>query len=260
MINENYYYDIQEAAEAFRHTSFQYLDYDECKNSDVLIKDHNIIVLLDKSKSPARVHFAADDFDLLIPLLSQLDGDLQINFVPHEYRDQLESIGFFTWAEYIDYFNRNLAEIAGNKYYNDIVFLSRNECEIVSALSKSCANESRGFTGETSKWFSDWVDENDVIIVRQNNEIAGYCCVSIYNEGSTLWVREIAVAPVFQGKGLGKKLMEQAICYGLNKGAEKAFLAADVLNYNAIKLYTRYGFQAKDKKGELQMRRIIKSS
>lgn len=257
MINEEYYNNIKEKARLFKYTSFSYLDYDDCNNSDILFNEQDLIVLLDKSKSPAQIHFATNDFELLIPLLSQLDGELQIHFVPHEHKEKLESIDFISWAEYIDYFNYNLSEIRiENKDYDDIVFLCENECELASTLSKSCANQSRGFTGETTEWFSDWVKENDVIIVHQDNTIAGFCCVSIYNEGTTLWVREIAVAPVFQGNGLGKKLMEQAICYGLNKGAVKAFLAADILNQNAIKLYTKYGFQPKDKKGELQMRKI----
>lgn len=258
MINENYYNNIQKKASMFKYTSLTYLDYDDCNNSDILFDEQDLVVLLDQSKSPGQIHFATNDFELLISLLSQLDKDLQINFVPHEYKEKLEDIGFIPWAEYIDYFNYNLSETTiGNKDYNDIIFLQQNECQLASSVSKSCANQSRGFTGETSEWFFDWIRENDVIIVRQNNSIAGFCCVSIYNEGTILWVREIAVTPVFQGTGLGKKLMEQAICYGINKGAVKAFLAADVLNQNAIKLYTKYDFQAKEKKGELQMRRII---
>lgn len=257
MINEDQYNNIQEKASLLKYTSLTYLDYDDCNNSDILFDGQDLVVLLDQSKSPAQIHFAANDFEQVLSLLSQLDRDLQINFVPHEYKEKLGSIGFISWAEFIDYFNYNLAETTSkNKDYNDIVFLCQNECELVSSVSKSCANQSRGFTGETSEWFSDWIKENDVIIVCQDNIIVGFCCVSIYNEGTTLWVREIAVAPVFQGNGLGKKLMEQAICYGVNKGAVKAFLAADVLNQNAIELYTKYGFQAKDKTGELQMRRI----
>jgi len=47
--------------------------------------------------------------------------------------------------------------------------------------------------------------------------------------------------------------MEQAIKYGVENGAVKGFLAADILNENAIILYNKYGFYANDVEGELQM-------
>ena len=72
--------------------------------------------------------------------------------------------------------------------------------------------------------------------------LIGYCSVSIYNNGGIVWIRRIAVKPEYQGKGYGKTLMEQAIVYGVNKGAKRGFLAADVLNANAIALYKKYGF------------------
>ena len=161
VINEEHYNNIQEKASLFKYTSFSYLDYDDCNNSDILFNEQDLIVLLDKSKSPAQIHFATNDFELLIPLLSQLDGELQINFVPHEYKEKLENIGFISYAEYVDYFNYNLAETRiENEDYNDIVFLCQNDCETASSISRSCANQSRGFTGETLEWFSDWVKEN----------------------------------------------------------------------------------------------------
>ena len=219
----------------------------------------NLIVLVDESKSPVKIHFATDDFELLLRIFDQFDGETQINFVPHGFKEQLESIGFFTWGEYVDFFNKNLAKtyIECKSYY-DIEFLKKNECNVASSVSKSCAGKSRGFTGETKEWFFDWIDENDVIIVRENNVIVGFCCVAIYNNGTTLWIREIAVHPKFQGAGLGKKLLEQAICYGINKSAVRGFLAADVQNDNAIEMYKKYGFIPKYEESELQMRRYGK--
>ncbi|MCL2373528.1 MAG: GNAT family N-acetyltransferase, partial [Defluviitaleaceae bacterium] len=61
------------------------------------------------------------------------------------------------------------------------------------------------------------------------------------------------VDPEHQGMGLGKKLMEQAICYGVEHGATRGFLAADILNKNAIGLFNKYNFLAKDSDSELQM-------
>lgn len=135
----------------------------------------------------------------------------------------------------------------------DTEYLSENECEMASILSQKCKLQSRGFEGETKAWFKGWLTENNVIIRRKDSAIAGFCCVSIYNEGTTLWIREIAVDPAYQGMGFGKQLMEQAIRYGVENGAVKGFLAADVLNKNAIGLYEKHGFHVKGTDSELQM-------
>ncbi len=259
-MTETIYYDIHQKATTSKYTSLAYFDYEEYSSLTVLSHNQDFVTLIDQTVTPALIHFATDNFELVISQLKELEGDFQINFVPHEFKDMLEEIGFLPWAEFIDYFNYDLAKTAiGPQQYNDIIFLEQSQCEAVSLVSQKCANQSRGFAGETSIWFSDWIKENEVIIDLQNNQIAGFCCVSIYNEGTTLWIREIAVDPHFQGKGIGKKLIEQAICYGLKKGAVKSFLSADLLNDTAIKLYCKYGFQPKDQKGELQMRKMTVS-
>ena len=86
-----------------------------------------------------------------------------------------------------------------------------------------------------------------------NGKIVGFCCVSIYGEGTTLWIRELAVHPDFQGKGIGKSLMEMGLHYGLSKCAQKSFLAVDIENKNAIRLYTHFGYEAKENDVEVQM-------
>jgi len=256
MLNEIQFNEIKERANLFQCTSFQYLEYKECKNLEILCYDSKLIIVVDKGISPIQLYFATNDFTLLIESMSQIKEELQINFIPYEYQEELQEIGFFPWAEYIDYFNSNLhnTEITQSDY-SKIVFLEQHDCREASLVSKSCANQSRGFIGETEQWFSAWLNDNDVIILRKDNKLVGFCCVSIYNNGMNLWIREVAVTPTYQGQGLGKILIEQAICYGVHKGAVKGFLAADVLNTNAIKLYSKYGFIGNADRGELQMRR-----
>ncbi len=256
MISESCFNTLKEQTVQYPYTTFPYLSYETCCQANVLVSDPSVILLLDQSQAPAKVYFAAKDFKQVIALLQPLNLPLQINFVPHEYKENLQAIGFQPWAEYIDFFNASLADTKiHSTQMRDVTYLHREECAQVSAVSRRCAHQSRGFTGETEVWFSCWINENDVIIARKDGLIVGFCCVSIYNQGSTLWIREIAVDPVYQNQGYGKKLMAQAIGYGMQKGAQKGFLAADVLNDRAIGLYQQYGFTAKDTTGELQMRK-----
>ena len=179
---------------------------------------------------------------------------LRLHFVPREYAIRLKELSFSEWGEYVDFWNDNL-EYTSDHFENpgEPEFLVKEECEEVSLLSQRCRLQSRGFEGESAEWFMKWLDENKVIIWRKDKTIVGFCCVSIYGGGTTLWIREIAVDPAFQGKGFGKRLMEQAILYGVNNSAVKGFLAADILNENAIGLYRKYDFYIKGTDSELQM-------
>lgn len=125
-------------------------------------------------------------------------------------------------------------------------------------ISQSCIGESRGFFGEPEKWFKDWISENKVIVARHGGEIIGYCCVTIYNNGTTLWIRELAVAPEFHRRGYGRQLLQEGLCYGLAQGASKAFLAVDIENHTAINIYEGYGFKRRDEDTEIQMIRLPK--
>jgi ribosomal protein S18 acetylase RimI-like enzyme len=254
MIGETDFDRMKTVAGMCNYSSLEYAEFVDCRDADVVYHDDHLIILCDRSKTPCFLHFAADNFDRVIEQINKIEAPLRINFVPHEHTQKLFDIGFEIWGEYNDYFNKELKTAPIESYhYHDIEFLQSGECQAASLVSKKCEGQSRGFGGETAEWFAGWVAENSVIVVRENGEIAGYCCVAIYSEGTTLWIREIAVNPKYQGKGYGKKLMEQAICYGIEKGAEKGFLAVDTINKNAIHLYEKYGFAARGGLGELQM-------
>jgi len=254
MISKNTFDVLTERSKKYKYSSMNYIDYEDCKNADVLYDCDELILLHDKSKTLEMLYFATDDFEAFIKIATDISGKLRLHFVPREFAAQLEKLGFTEWGEYIDFWNYHLADTAAHfDNISETVYLSAEECEEVSIVSRKCMLQSRGFEGESKEWFEEWLTENKVIILRKDSAIAGLCCVSIYNEGTTLWIRELAVDPAYQGTGLGKRLMEQAIRYGSENGAIKSFLAADILNKNAIGLYQKYGFHAKDTEGELQM-------
>jgi GNAT superfamily N-acetyltransferase len=254
MIGETDFDRLKTVAGMCRYSSLEYAEIDDCRDADIVWLDDHLIILCDRSKTPFFVYFATDDFNLVIEQIIKISGPLRIHFVPHEHAQKLCDIGFEIWGEYNDYFNKDLKTVPiGSCCYEAIEFLHPEECPAASLVSKKCDGLSRGFGGETAEWFAEWIAENDVIIVRENEVITGFCCVAIYSEGTTLWIREIAVDPRYQGKGYGKRLMEQAICYGNHKGAVKGFLAVDTMNGNAIHIYEKYGFRPSGSEGELQM-------
>ena len=255
MINVDTFNEIIQNTREFKYSSLNYIEFSDYVNAEVLYNNNDLVMLHDRSKSPEVLFFATNDFETVINATSELPSSkLRLHFVPHEYAARLKDLGFSEWGEYADFWNEDL--VSTSRYLGNICepkFLVKEECEEVSLLSQRCRLQSRGFEGESAEWFMEWLDENKVIVWREGEEIVGYCCVSIYNEGTTLWIREIAADPTFQGKGFGKKLMEQAILYGVSNGAVKGFLAADILNENAIGLYRKYDFHIKGTDSELQM-------
>lgn len=237
------------------------LDYEDCLHAEVLSDTEEMILLWDRTKKPNHVYWASNDPRSVIDLMAGIKDRIRVDFIPKEYVPDFTNAGFFVWAEYIDFFNNDLEKtsIIFNDY-DSIQFLDPAATSIVEKVSQSCAGHSRGFTGETEEWFQNWMNENNIIVTREGNEIVGFCCVSIYANGTILWIREIAVAPAHQRKGFGQRLLEQSILYGIKQGAKRGFLHADSQNRNAISLYTKCGFAANSSEGELQMIRESQSS
>jgi ribosomal protein S18 acetylase RimI-like enzyme len=206
------------------------------------------------------LYYAANNIEKILYQIDLYHEQVRINFVPQDYRDLFKQHGFIEWAEFVDFFNENIQGTANRIIPEDAVFLKLTECSEISVMSTECKGQSRGFTGESAEWFIDWIKENDTIIIKNDNRIIGFCCVSIYGNGTILWIREIAVSPRFQKQGYGKKLMEQAIKYGADRGAKRGFLAVDILNKDAIGLYNLYDFYQRDSCGELQMIKVLNTA
>lgn len=255
MISEAAFESIQEKAHTHKYSSLNYTGYDDCKNADVLLQSPDAAVLYDGTATPPMIYFAADDFDLVLNEINKLHGPLRMHFAPHDYMQKLLDTGFEVLAEFIDYLLPNLKDVpVPPGQYDSLSYMTQEGCEAASLLSKRCAGKSRGFCGEPPEFFAEWLCEgNQVILTQDQNVFAGFCCVSIYGEGTTLWIREVAVDPAYQGLGHGKRLVEQAIAYGKAKGASKAFLAVDAMNHNAISIYKKVGFAQRGAQGELQM-------
>ena len=254
MISRDLFNVMAEKAKRFKYSSMNYIDFDDCKNAEILHDGDDLILLHDKTVTPSILYFAVDDFELIVKTVADMPDKLRLHFVPREHAASLKELGFIEWAEFIDFWNDDISKTASRlDYQGNAEYLDKSECEEAAKILMNCELQSRGFEGAQMEDISDWLDQGKILICREGSAIAGFCAISIYNEGTTLWIRVMAVDPAHQGRGIGKKLMEQAIMYGVQNGAAKSFLAADLLNDNAIGLYEKYDFHAKDSEGELQM-------
>ena len=252
MISSDRFDVLFEKAKKFKHSSMNYTEYDECKNAEILLDCDDLILLIDKSKTHAMLYFATDDFEALIKIIADIPGKLRLHFVPREYAGHLSALGFIEWADLVDFWNADIATtVSSFENEEEAEYLSIDECEEAEAVAKKCVLQSRGFEGVED--LEKYLDDGKIIVCREGAAIAGFCSIKIYNEGTTLQVRVVAVDPAYQGRGMGKKMIRQALGYGVKNGAVKGFLLADRLNANAIGLYNKYGFYAKDEDGELVM-------
>jgi ribosomal-protein-alanine N-acetyltransferase len=77
-------------------------------------------------------------------------------------------------------------------------------------------------------------------VAEHNGVVIGYVCLmSLFEEAQIL---NIAVAPEQRGRGVARKLMDQAISVARDKDAEVLALEVRASNVSAITLYERSGF------------------
>lgn len=254
MINEMTYDALMTESESMKWRSMMYLDYEEIAEADLIASTPDLILLLNAQQTPAEIHFASNSLELLSRELQDRKLHGKLKFIPATDVPIFEAIGFKVDCAFSDFVNPAICNtVLSNTSHVPFEFAEASDIPNLVALSQACKGMSRGFNGETETWFQEWLTENSILLKRDNNNITGFCCVSIYNEGTTLWIRELAVLPEMQGRGIGRALLTQALQYGISENAVKAFLAVDIENHNAIHLYKNMGFIQKENEIEIQM-------
>ena len=267
-MTEEIFNRIQSKLNKFKFSSMNYIDYKDICNYEVKVENDNIMLIygFNYEGKINEYHWATNSVQYLIDCLKD-KKEFLVTFIPHEWVQKLEEVGLIVRNAWRDYFKYNLNEI---EPLDNFEFLTIEECEEASKVTMMCKNQSRGFTGQTSKWMKEWISNteisgsntgtrnNGVIIERGiNNEIIGVICVATYGheveKDPILWIREIAVIPKFQNNGIGRKLILRALAYGKKHNAARAFLAADECNYPGIHLYTDIGFVPSEEKSQIDM-------
>ena len=252
MIDQSIYERIVSFSSLATLSSIQYSDYDDLKDCEVLVDHESLKVLYRTQGVRPVIEYVSIGVEPLFNYLKDHSISGVLHFVPDEMIPMLESIGFSVLAQFTDFFCNPLVD----NYPSESVSIElavASDAQRLAEISQKCVGISRGFFGETEAWFKEWMSEHPVLVIKEHGQIIGLCCVSVYNEGTTLWIREMCVDPVYQRQGVGNQLMKAAIKYGVSQGCIKSFLAVDVENHSAIRIYQSYGFTHRDNSVETHM-------
>ncbi len=86
-----------------------------------------------------------------------------------------------------------------------------------------------------------------VMVAEQDGQVVGMCTgqllISTAQGGLSVLVEDVAVAPAWQGKGIGRQLLTAISAWAVSQGASRVQLIADRNNAPALAFYQKTGFQ-----------------
>ncbi|WP_055669573.1 GNAT family N-acetyltransferase [Desnuesiella massiliensis] len=264
--------NLLEKAQGYEYNSVMYKDMEdigEASKENVFTGEDSLFIAKEKPEE-IEIFWGADSKESFFKGINSALNIIQhrgvkakrvfLEFIPSEFAEEMEELGFKVVSEWVDFWAQELSnmEVQPSTSYN-VKLIEANEYGNAGQVLRSCNGYSRGFKGESDEWVKEWNegDNSCILVAAMNNEIIGVCCLNIYGfdseKGPVLWLREIAVAPAYQGKGIGYSLIEQAFQWGIAKGAKRSFLACDADNIKAIKLYGKFGYKRKAERGQINM-------
>ncbi|MEG2091062.1 GNAT family N-acetyltransferase [Niameybacter sp.] len=267
MITKDEYVKIQSRLDDFKYNSLKYTEFESIKTYNILYNDENIILIYGYNSEDKlnQYHWACNRVEILLKAMNSENTDVLITFIPKEWVNPLKQADFEMYAVWNDYFSESI-NLADTKV--DIDKIQANEYDKVSEVTLACRGQSRGFSGQTTEWVRQWVEGREpalpshainstILVKRLNTNVVGAICIATYahesEKGAILWLREVAVHPNYQRKGIARELIKQAYQYGKTVGATRAFLMADECNEHAIHLYESMGFKGCPDEVEINM-------
>jgi len=270
--------EIIEQAKGYKYNSLNYIDSDQLIDAEVVYKEEGSTMLLKSRRDREELCWAAEtkeDFFKAIKYASEYfkikhenSVSMYIEFIPEEFLEGMNELDFDIYSEWIDFWIVDLnapldkdGEASRNAFSDKLAVrgMKLSDVEDAKQVFKSCIETTRGFIGSGAADFINYLDDENAIslVALENGQVLGVCNLSVYGfdseRGITLWFEEIAVSPEHQGKGIGKALMAAALEWGRSKDAKRSFLAADVMNCGAIKLYEKFGYKADPGRGQINM-------
>lgn len=260
--------NIIDRAMGYKYTSLEYVDAEDLEGASILFDMEEYIFIYKELENKIRIYWATASkeefiigFKKAIKILEEkYKKKIYIEFIPKDFIEILEDLGFKIVSEYVDFWNTDFSDIKPNSQNQYCVeTIKPNEYHAAGEVLRDCKGYSRGFSGESDEWVKEWNESDNfsILTAKIDGKITGVCCVGLYGfeseKGTVLWIREIAVAPSYHGKGVGRCLLENAMLWGIKNGAKRSFLACDTDNYNAIKLYENLGYRKNNGRGEIDM-------
>ncbi len=262
MIDQTSFDALKEKALTFRYSSFEWLEYESVADYTI-VEDSQARIILRGNKKLAEInelHWAANEPEGIITAVKEQGVETLVTFVPEEWKTLFLENGFSEFGLLREYWLEPLQQTYTPKV--TCLPITPDECAEAAAVTQSCRMQSREFYGETEESLRAWISGEDpdasaggakhaaVLACRLDGKIAGVICTAVYGYeskgGPIAWVREVAVSPEFQGRGIGRALIESTLQYGVERSAVRSFLMADDCNAGAIALYKKIGFEPND--------------
>lgn len=259
---------IKDKTSGFTGNSLEYTEYEDVAGYEIREETDSVILLAGFHREAACMHYhwAANEPGDILNAVGKGEKGL-IEFIPKEWVNSFEKEGFVIRDVWKDYSRESLADISVVEDSElEEEFLREFESKGASDATFECKGQSRGFTGQTEEWIKEWLDNSKgeepvykAILAERNEEkkIIGLVCTGIYGleskKGPIAWIREVAVIPSYQNRGIARRLIGKALGYCKFHGAVRAFLTADECNTYAIHLYESMGFRPGPDEGQIDM-------
>lgn len=251
---------IIQQARKFRYHSFQYII------PSVPIKvfeKEDYVIVAEQDDKRIKFFWAVNSVEKLKGAIEEsvrdlLPTEIVLEFIPPEFVTNLEHDGFRIISECVDFWLEDLQDKSwDNSLAAEIRPIKDGEAGLAAAITRSCAGISREFKGEPEEEVLKWMKQEDheIFVAIKDEHMVGVCMMATYDgrQGKVAWVRELAVHPEYQYLGIGRSLVKFGLIWGQKRGCTRSFLATDIENFHAIRLYEKMGYQCQKGRGQINM-------
>jgi aminoglycoside 6'-N-acetyltransferase I len=102
-----------------------------------------------------------------------------------------------------------------------------------------------------ARWTNAFLTDarHHLLVAVDGDLVVGMCSAVDYvhpDKAPQLWINEIGVAPAYQLRGIGRRLIDAMLVHGRTLGCTEAWLGTDATNTAARRLYAAAGAEAEE--------------
>ncbi len=189
-------------------------------------------------------------------------GIVQVNVMEGNTaaRTALSRLGFRCVRQFLE-FKLDMAALCqteAEQADRECCHLGCGEEDTLARIQNRCFAGSWGYnpnTVETVTYRTSLSDcsPEDVLLIGEGDEVAGYCWTTVTGGGGAAGgeregrIYMLGVAPDYEGRGIGKRLLLAGLAHLSRKGIRLAGVTADSENQAACALYRSVGFEVRAK-------------